>query len=197
MSDLIQSPLNKTISDKFIFIMNLPECLKNAQNKYVQSMSEAGIGRDAITWSLTNVSIPRNSIKAESIPYGGGHYYVSSHTKTPYDALKIDFKIDNKYANYYTIYEWMNLIYHEKHGHYNAEGITNKVGTDAYATNIAVVATDEYNEPVIQWTFTKAFPVEVPSLELNYQKTDEINCSCTFYFSQMYVKNFALNPKNK
>ena len=195
MSEVIQSPLNKTISDKFIFIMNLPDCLKNVQNKYVQAMSEAGIGKNAISWSLTNVSIPRNSIKAESIPYAGGHYYVSSHTKTPYDALKIDFKIDNKYANYYTIYEWMNLIYHEKEGRYNAENISDKIGTEAYATNIAVVATDEYKKPVIQSTFTKAFPVEIPSIELNYQKTDEINCSCSFYFSQMYVKNFSLNPK--
>lgn len=129
--------------------MNLPECLKNVQNKYVQSISDAGLGRNAISWSLTNVTIPRNSIKAESIPYGGGHYYVSSHTKTPYDALKIDFKIDNKYANYFTIYEWMNLIYHERDGHYNADLITDKIGTDAYATNIAVVATDEYNNPTI------------------------------------------------
>jgi hypothetical protein len=64
MSDIIQSPLNKTVSDKFVFIMNLPECLKNVQNKYVQAMSEAGIGRNAISWSLTSVEIPRNSIKA-------------------------------------------------------------------------------------------------------------------------------------
>lgn len=193
MSEVIQSPLNKTISDKFIFVMNLPECLKNIQNKYIQAISEAGIGKNAITWSLTNVEIPRNSIKAESIPFGGGHVYISSHTKTPYDALKIEFKIDNKYANYFTIYEWMNLMYHEKKGHYNGDEITNKIGIDAYGTNIAVVGTDEYNNPIIQWTFTKAFPVEIPSIKLDYQNTDEITCSCTFYFSQMYIKNFALN----
>ena len=196
MSDIIQSPLNKTISDKFVFIMNLPECLKNLQNKYIQAMSEAGIGRNAISWSLTNVTIPRNSIKAESIPYAGGHYYVSSHTKTPYDALQIEFKIDNKYANYFTIYEWMNLIYNEKAGHYNADKITNKIGTDAYATNIAVVGTDEYNKPAIQWTFTRAFPVEIPSIKLDYQSTEEITCSCTFMFSQMYIKNFALTSES-
>lgn len=195
MSDIFQSPLNKTVSDKFIFVMNLPDCLKNLQNKYIQSITEAGVGRNAITWSLTNVEIPRNSIKAQSIPFGGGHYYISSHTKTPYDALKIEFKIDNKYANYFTIYEWMNLIYHERDGHYNADEITNKIGTDAYATNIAVVGTDEYNNPAIQWTFTRAFPVEIPSIKLDYQSTDEISCSCTFMFSQMYIKNFALSPE--
>lgn len=196
MSDIIQSPLNKTVSDKFVFIMNLPDCLKNLQHKYIQAMTEAGIGRNAISWSLTNVEIPRNSIKAQSISYGGGHLYISSHTKTPYDSLKIEFKIDNKYANYSTIYEWMNLIYHERDGHYNADKITDKIGIDAYTTNIAVVGTDEYNNPAIQWTFTRAFPVEIPSLKLDYQNTDEISCSCTFMFSQMYVKNFALSVES-
>lgn len=195
MSEVFQSPLNKTVSDKFIFVMNLPECLKNVQNKYIQSIQEAGVGRDAITWSLKNVTIPRISIKSESIPYGGGHYYVSSHTKTPYDALQIEFNIDNKYANYFTIYEWMNLIYHEKDGHYNGDDITDKIGTNAYATNVAIVGTDEYNNPAIQWTFTRAFPVEMPSIKLDYQKTDEISCSCTFMFSQMYIKNFSLDTE--
>lgn len=110
--------------------------------------------------------------------------------------MKIEFKIDNKYANYSTIYEWMNLIYHERDGHFNADEITNKIGIDAYATNIAVVGTDEYNNPAIQWTFTRAFPVEIPSLKLDYQNTDEISCSCTFFFSQMYVKNFALTGES-
>lgn len=195
MSDIIQSPLNKTVSDKFVFIMNLPDCLKNLQNKYIQAMTEAGIGRNSISWSLTKLEIPRNSIKAQSIPYGGGHVYISSHTKTPYDALTIEFKIDNKYANYFTIYEWMNLIYHERDGYYNANKITDKIGIDAYTTNIAVVGTDEYNNPVIQWTFTHAFPVEMPSIKLDYQNTEEITCSCSFMFSQMYIKNFALSPE--
>ena len=118
--DVIQSPLNKTIEDKFIFVMNLPECLKNAQSKYIKALSDAGIGKNAISWTLTNVTIPRESIKAESIAYAGGHHYVSSHVKTPYDPLRIEFKIDNKYANYFTIYEWMNLIYHENEGRFDA-----------------------------------------------------------------------------
>ena len=37
--DVIQSPLNKTLEDKFLFVMNLPECLKNARSKYVKDIS--------------------------------------------------------------------------------------------------------------------------------------------------------------
>lgn len=113
------------------------------------------------------------------MPYAGGHYYVSSHTKTPYDPLKIEFKIDNKYANYFTIYEWMNMIYNEKQGYFDSENLSNgRVGTQTYATNLAVIGTDEYDNPVIQWTFTNAFPTEVPSIKLDYQNTGEITCSC-------------------
>lgn len=192
--DVIQSPLNKTIEDKFIFVMNLPECLKNAQSKYIKALSDAGIGKNAISWTLTNVTIPRESIKAESIAYAGGHHYVSSHVKTPYDPLRIEFKIDNKYANYFTIYEWMNLIYHENEGRFDAQNLAGgKIGSQVYATSMAVVGTDEYDKPVIQWSFTNAFPTEIPSIKLDYQGTGEITCSCEFVFSQMFIKNFHLS----
>jgi hypothetical protein len=192
--DIIQSPLNKTLEDKFIFVMNLPDCLKNLKSKYVKDISSAGIGANSVAWSLTNVDIPTNSIKAESMPYSGGHYYVSSHTKTPYDPLKIEFKIDNKYANYFTIYEWMNLMYHEKEGHFDAENLAlDKVGSEVYGTQLAVIGTDEYNKPIIQWSFLNAFPTELQSIKLNYQNTGEITCSCSFVFSQMYIKNHLLS----
>jgi hypothetical protein len=69
--------------------MNLPDCLKNLRTHHVKQLSDLGFGKNAITWSLTNVQIPRESIKAQSMAYAGGHYYTSSHTKTPYDPLKI------------------------------------------------------------------------------------------------------------
>jgi hypothetical protein len=58
---------------------------------------------------------------------------------------------------------------------------------------MAVVGTDEYDKPVIQWSFTNAFPTEIPSIKLDYQGTGEITCSCEFVFSQMFIKNFHLS----
>jgi hypothetical protein len=46
--DIIQSPLNKTLEDKFIFVMNLPNCLKNLKSKYVKDISSAGIGVNSV-----------------------------------------------------------------------------------------------------------------------------------------------------
>lgn len=192
--DIIQSPLNKTLEDKFMFVMNLPDCLKNLKSKYVKQLSDTGIGTNSVAWSLTNVDIPSNTIKAQSMPYSGGHHYISSHTKSPYDPLKIEFKIDNNYANYFTIYEWMNLIYHEKEGHFDADNLAlDKFGSTVYSTQLAVIGTDEYNKPIIQWSFTHAFPTDLQSIKLNYQNTGEITCSVSFVFSQMYVKNHLLS----
>lgn len=196
--DIIQSPLNKTLEDKFLLVMNIPECLKNSRTTQVKDFINAGIGKNSISWSLTNVEIPRESIKAQSMAYSGGHHYISSHTKTPYDPLKIEFKIDNKYANYFTIYEWMNMIYHEREGYFDANNLAKgKYGSQTYATSLSIVGTDEYDKPIIQWSFTHAFPTELPSIKLNYQDTKEISCSCEFVFSQMYIKNFLLDEQIK
>lgn len=195
--EVIQSPLNKTYSDRYYFIMNLPEALKNLNSKYVAKNAAVGIAKESVKWSLVSVSIPNVNIKASSIPYMGGNAYVSSHTKSPYSPLTIDFKIDNLYTNYLTIYEWINFIYNEYEGHFDAENLAGgKSGLDAYGTTISVVSVDEYNQPVLQWVFTHAFPTELGGLDLNYQNTDEINCKATFVFSQMMMRNVALGNMN-
>jgi hypothetical protein len=85
-------------------------------------------------------------------------------------------------------------MYHEKEGHFDAENLAlDKVGSEVYGTQLAVIGTDEYNRPIIQWSFLNAFPTELQSIKLNYQNTGEITCSCSFVFSQMYIKNHLLS----
>lgn len=130
--------------------MNLPDALKNKDNQYVAKNTTVGIAKEAVKWSLVSVSIPSVNIKATSLPYMGGNAYVSSHTKTPYSPLAIEFKIDNNYTNYLTLYEWINFIYNEHEGHFDAEKLAKgKSGLDIYGTTISVVSIDEYNKPVV------------------------------------------------
>lgn len=120
--------------------------------------------------------------------------YISSHTKTPYEPLVIHMKVDNLYNNYFTVYEWLNYIYDEREGHFDANGLAKgAAGLNKYSTNVSIVALDEYNKPVIQWVFTKAFPSELSGLNLNFQNSDEIELSATFLFSQMLVRGFRGN----
>ena len=194
MSDnFIQSPLNRAYTDKFYFLMNLPSALKNLKEKYVQNINELGIKRESIGWSLVKASTPEINIKAQSIPYAGGNHYISSHVKDAYSPLTIEFKVDSRYANYTTIYEWINYIYDEKYGHFDANNLSPISGTDTYASTISLVATDEYEKDVIMWTFKNAFPTKISSLSLDYKSTDEMTCTADFVFSQMYIKNFNLS----
>lgn len=190
--NIIKSPLNKTFKDKFLFTFNLPDALKDLSNEYNQITSTAGIGKDSIDFSLITASIPGHTIKGEDVQYGGGHLYISTHTKDAYEPVSITFKIDPNYANYYVLYEWMNLIWNESEGHFNADKLAKGKSINDYQTKMSVVALDEYNNPVIQWIFTHAFPSSLSSIEYNYQQTEEIECTATFLFSQMITRNLAI-----
>ena len=189
---LIKSPLNKTYRDKFLFTFNLPEALKDLSNEYNMIIDRAGINKSTIDFSLISASIPGHTIKGEDVQYGGGHLYISTHTKDAYEPVSISFKIDSHFANYYVLYSWMNLIWNEQEGHYNADNLAKGKSINDYQAKMSIVALDEYNKPTIQWLFTRAFPTSLSSVEFNYQQTEEIDCSATFLFSQMITRNLAI-----
>lgn len=191
-----QSPLNKTFVDKFLFIFELPKALQNINTKELKIKDDLGINKKTVQWSLTKVDVPDINIKAQSIPYAGGNLYISSHTKTPYNPLRISFRIDSKYLNYFTIYEWINFIYNESEGHFDAENLTKSKSFESYAVPVSIVGMDEYNNPIIQWIFTYAFPTELSSISMDYTNSNEIECSATFVFSQMKVRNILFDDLN-
>lgn len=185
----MQSPLNRTFIDKFLFIFELPEALKELRSVDAKMKSDMGVNKKSIQWSLIKADVPNINIKANAIPYGGGNLYVSSHTKSAYDPFKITFKIDSNYFNYFTIYEWINFIYGESQGHFDEEDLTDSTSFESYTCPVSIIGLDEYNNPVIQWIFTYAFPTDLSAVSLDYTNSDEIECTATFVFSQMKVRN--------
>lgn len=179
-----QSPLNKTFADKFLFIFELPEALKKLQTK-----PDGTISKKALQWSIVKAEVPNINIKAGQANYAGGTLHYSTHTKSPYDPFKVTFKIDSNYLNYFTIYEWINFIYGETEGRFDQDNLTKSESFSAYAVPVSIVGLDEYNEPVIQWIFTYAFPTDLSAISLDYTSTDEIEFSATFVFSQMRIRN--------
>lgn len=189
---ILKSPLNKTFKDKFLFTFNLPEALKDLSSDYNKLTSNLGISKDSIDFSLISASIPGHTIRGQDITYGGGHLGISTHTKDAYEPVTIKFKIDSNFANYYILYEWMNLIWNESEGRYNADGLAKGKSINDYQTKLSIAALDEYNNPTMHWIFTHAFPTSLASIEWDYQATDEIDCSATFIFSQMITRNLAI-----
>ena len=193
-----ESPLNKTFADKFYFIFELPEALKNIRTEKTLVKAGMGINKKTVQWSIIKAEVPNINIKANPINYAGGALHVSSHTKSPYDPFKITFKVDSKWLNYFTIYEWINFIYGEKEGHFDEENLTNSKSFTSYAVPVSIVGLDEYNNPIIQWIFTYAFPTDLSTISLDYTSTEEIEFTATFVFSQMRIRNILYdNIKEK
>lgn len=187
---IAQSPLNKTFQDKYYFIFNLPEALKNLGKKYNEINSQAGISKNAIKFSIISANIPEITVKAQDLRYASHTLPISSHVRDPYTPLTIEFKIDNQYANYSTLYEWLNFILNEKEGYFDAEGLSpDKKYIKSYNTTLSIVSLDEYNEPLIQWIFTNAFISNLGEIQLNYQNPDELTCKASFVFSQLHTIN--------
>lgn len=185
----IESPLNKTFVDKYFFIFELPEALKNIKYDDVLIKNEMGINKKILQWSIVKAEVPSINIKAGEANYAGGTLRYSTHTKSPYEPFKLTFKIDSNYLNYFTIYEWINFIYGEREGHFDEDDITDKTAFSEYAVPVSIVGLDEYNNPVIQWIFTYAFPTDLSSISLDYTDTQEIEFTVTFVFSQMRIRN--------
>ena len=181
MSETIQSSLNKTFKDRFLFTFNLPDALKNIHTNYVRLAQKTGITKDSIDFSLIGVNIPAINTKSENIQYAGASVNVSSHTRSPYDPIVIHFKIDNSYANYLTIYEWLNFIYDGIAGYFDPKNLSKDHSISSY------------QNPVIQWIFTHAYPSNLSAIEYNYQNSDELECTATFEFAQMIVRHIALD----
>lgn len=189
----IQSSLNRTFKDRFIFTFDLPDGLKNTQKQYVKLNQSIGVTKESIDFSLIGVNVPQINTKSEYVPYAGSGIYVSSHTRTQYDPITIQFKIDNRFANYFTIYEWLNFIYDAKAGYFDSNNLTKEHNIASYQTNISVTALDNYQKPLVQWIFTHAFPSNLSAIDYNYQNSDELECSATFEFAQMFVRNIAFD----
>jgi hypothetical protein len=68
-----------------------------------------------------------------------------------------------------------------------------------YQTDITVYGLDEYNNKVIQFKYTKAFPTSIDEIAFNEQNTGEMELQCgfTFLFSQMQVELLGCERYNE
>ena len=195
MANGLQSSLNRTYKDRFLFSFNLPEALKSAKTEYIKMNQAVGLTKDAVDFSLIAVNIPSITTKSENVPYAGSSINISSHTRSPYDPIIIKFKIDNGFTNYLMMYEWLNFIYDARAGYFDSHNLSKDHSIASYQTNISVTALDNYQNPLVQWIFTHAYPSNLSSIDYDYQTSDELECTATFEFAQMIVRHIALEEK--
>ena len=204
-----QSHLNRARLDKFILAFNLPPALKEARRKSPGFTSDDLDSEDSIQVSVYGVVVPKVSVPAIEATYAGQTGKASSFNRPSYEDVSVNFNIDNRFRNYNTIWEWINLLNDSENTTYDASNLfgssdrgkiiaKNISAQDIeykkeYTANMSLYGVDEYNKNVVQFTFTEAFPVTLGEINYNYQTPDEIISSFTYTFSQLHFKRLAVN----
>ena len=188
-----QAVLNKSRSDKFLLVFDVPPILKEISKKFNQN-NEVVIP-DSVQYSIFGTAVPEITVPAVENRYAGSTLYVSSHNKNPYPPVSVSFNVDNEYKNYWVLYQWLNLLHSQYEGRYNErELLRDQVDPNFkdYQTDLTIFGKDEFNNNRIKFTYTKAFPTSVNGIEYSYQNPDEIVSGFTFVYSQLHteVMNF-------
>lgn len=194
MSQLNQSILNKSRADKFLLVFDIPPILKTFSQTNSTSIRFAArndqnvVIPDSVQFSIFGTLVPEITVPAIENRYAGNTLYVSSNSKNSYPPVNVKFNVDNQYKNYWTIYKWLNLLHDQSEGKYNADNITVDDYFGDYQTDLTIYGLDEYDNKVIKFTYTKAFPTSIDALNFNYQESGEITCGFVFVYSQMHVE---------
>ena len=184
-----QSMLNKSRSDKFLLVFDIPPILKDFNKKFNQD--NLSIISDSVQFSIFGTAVPEITVAAVENRYAGNTLYVSSHSKNSYPPVSVKFNVDNEYKNYWVMYQWLNLLHDQYEGRYNAREINSNDPTTYfkdYQTNLTIFGKDEFNNSRIKFTYTKAFPTTVDTIDYNYQNAAEITSGFTFVYSQLHTE---------
>lgn len=193
-----QSQLNKSRFDKFLLILNLPPILRNSNTNNLNVRTKELVQKESIQFSVYGSVIPTVSVPEVEAPYAGGTYKLSSNSRPPYDNITVNFTIDNKFNNYWVIYKWLDVMSDDVGIIYNATEVTDtgrqtyklnpKLQPQAYQTDFTLYGKDEFDNNIVKFTYTKAFPISLGSIDYNYREPGEIETSFTFAFSQFLTE---------
>lgn len=178
-----QSILNKSRQDKFIMVLNLPNALLSRKAK---ERSNNKVDFDSLQFSIYGAPVPEIVIPALGQYYQGQELKISSHSRQAYENIFVDFNVDNLYRNWWVIYYWLNLLNDERLSYYDKNNIGPNEAWEAlkdYRASFTVFGLDEYDNPVIRFDYTGAFPVSLKSPKYSDQNPEEIQSGFEFAFT--------------
>lgn len=197
-----QSFLGRARKDKFLLVFDLPPILKRIQSNYMRN--DQTVIPDSVQFSLYETMVPGVTIKGTAARYAGDTLHVSTHSKDPYPPVNVKFKVDSGYNNYWTIYQWLNLLHDQKTGQFNELDIQVDGNFSDYQTDISLYGLDEYSgendfKPVIEFKYTKAFPTSLEELSYDSKASGdmELESGFTFLFSQMHINLLGCDRFNQ
>ena len=185
-----QSPFNKSRKDKFLLVLNFPDGLKSIARKMTRN--DESIFPDAIQFSVYGSLVPEVEVPALNIRYSGQTHTTSSQARNPYPPVTVNFTVDNRFNNYWTIYKWLNILNDDETGIYDPTNLLpesqyNNKNILVYAANISIFALDEYDKRSVEFKYINAFPTALGGITFNNRDPGEIETYFTFNYSRLIV----------
>ena len=197
MNDIVlPSNLNTAKKDKFLLVFNLPPILKNFNRE--MSRNNENLSLDSVQTSIFGAISPTITVKATNARFSGSSLYQTSHSKEPFEPVNLKFNIDSGWRNWWTIYQWLNLLHDEKTGQYNSREIIVDGNFSDYQTDLIIYGLDANDRKVIKFTYTKAFPTSLGQIEWNEQESEnfELVSDFTFVFTQFHAELIGDNRED-
>lgn len=186
---MIQSPLNRSRSDKFILVLDIPVALKNVTDLTLEETFKA----DTVQFSIFGSPVPPVTVPATDMPFGGQVYKTSTFSRPAYDPLNLRFLIDNGYKNYWLLWNWLNLLNDYKKSTTDAHTTNSIIGgrlenpMGDFTSSFMIYGLDEYNNKIISFKYTHAFPTQIGEISYSNQDPSEIISNVTFVFNRLEV----------
>jgi len=188
----IQASLNKSRSDKFRFVMNIPTIFKHLES--TSKREEELINLDSIQFSLYDATIPEINVPEHPLHIYGQNYNITSYDRPAYPPVVCSFEVDNEYKNYWILQKWLNLYNDKTSGLYASKDVfpdgKPKLLPETeydYVTDIKIIGLDEYNNETTKFTFKYAFLTKLGQLSYNYRDDSQLKCHFSFVFNQMDI----------
>tara|TARA_R110002050_G_scaffold274727_1_gene419273 strand:+ start:3034 stop:3663 length:630 start_codon:yes stop_codon:yes gene_type:complete len=206
MGDIVnQSVYNKSRVDKFILAFTTPACLQGISSdnqRATEHKSYQKVMPKKMQFSIHGAVVPAINIPPIEVPKYGQTLKVSSHTRSPYEDVQVQFTVDNQFNNYWYIWRWLDIITSAKTSEYDPhnQGGAHELGSQRgrlemqppgllldYASDFTMYALNEYNKETVSFLYKQAFPISLGNINYDYRSENEIDCSFTFAFTQLLV----------
>lgn len=176
-----QSQLNRASKDKFLLVLDLPDILKKQINK------DSLLDLNSLQMSVWGAVIPDVSVPHTEVVYGGQTANFASHTRPNYPPLTLDFVVDNDYKNYYILWKWLSVLNSPRESQYlgKPRGISPTMSSDIeYQTTFSILSLNEYNQPVMKFTYYNAFIVKLGGIKYSYREGEILETTVDFQYNQ-------------
>lgn len=181
---LDQSILNRPSTDKFLLVLNMPEVLRH---KIFESKK---LNLTPLQISVYGSVVPSIQVPSIQAPFGGQTYNVSSHTRPNYQPLTVNFVVDNTFYNYWYLWKWLSILNTPRESNYGGSSRSLQGDDDLveYQTNVSVFGLNEYNTPVIEFTYYYSFITNLGGINYNYRDNNMMESTFELQYSQFDVK---------